>query len=94
MFAKKPVEKTGLEIAIDRLLNELEDHTAESEDYATMVDQLAKLHKLKEDEKPSRVSPDTLISVGGSLTGILLIVMYEQKNVLGSKALNFAQKLL
>jgi hypothetical protein len=63
------------------------------EAYASLVDQLVKLHKLKEDEKPSRVSHDTLITAGANLLGIVLIVGHERAHIISSRAKDFVLKL-
>lgn len=43
--------------------------------------------------KPSwSVSPDTVLTVAGSLAGILLIISYEKADILASKALGFVLK--
>ena len=92
-YSKKPVEKTELEQAISEVLFELHGFGSESDEYAQMVDQLTKLHALKECEKPARITPDTLLLVGGNILGIFLILTYERANVVTSKALNFLFKL-
>lgn len=93
MFApKSPREKTGLEIAIDNVLAEMQGFTADTKEYAQMADQLEKLYKLKEIDKPERVSPDTLALIAGNLSGILLIIGYERAHVIGSKALSLLLK--
>ena len=89
MIPRAPREKTGLETAIDTALSELASFDAHSEEYSTIVDQIAKLHELKEAEKPSRVSRDVLITVGGNLLAVAFIVGYERSNVVTSKALAF-----
>jgi hypothetical protein len=93
IIKRLPAEKTGLEKAIDEILREMETLNADDDAYATMVDQLTKLHKLKECEKPSQVSKDTWAIVGGHVLGIALIVFYEKSNVVTSKALNLLFKL-
>ncbi len=94
MFLKKPTtEKSGLETIIDEHLAKMQDIIIDPDEYATMVLQLDTLYKLKEIDKPERISKDTLAIIAGNIAGILLIVSYEQKNVLTSKAINFIQKL-
>jgi hypothetical protein len=94
VFTKKPKpEKTELDKAIDELFLEMRGFTAETEEYAAMVDQLLKLYALKSKDEKSRLSPDTMLIVAGNLVGIVMIVAYEQKNVATSKALNFITKL-
>ena len=59
----------------------------DTEEYPRLMDNLERLVRLKE-IKP-RVSPDTMAIVVGNLFGILIIVAYEQKHVMVSKALGF-----
>lgn len=39
-----------------------------------------------------KISPDTLLVVGGNLLGILLILNFEKAEIVTSKALNFVLK--
>ena len=91
--SEDPHEKSGLEEAIDDVLARMKDMTPEEEDYAKCVDQLSKLHKLKEDEKPSRVSPDTMVTAGANILGIVLIVGHERAHIITSKVKDFVLKL-
>lgn len=91
--SKDPHEKSGLEDAIDAVLADMKTHDTTSDEYAACVKQLAKLHKLKEDEKPSRVSPDTLVVAGANLLGIVLVVGHERAHIITSKARDFVLKL-
>ncbi len=59
------------------------------EEYAAMTDQLVKLYGLKKVEDPKKIDPNTLLTVGGNLTGILMIVGHERANVITSKAVQF-----
>jgi hypothetical protein len=93
MFARKKPEKTRLDQAIDTLLGRIVENDYEPEETAKMVGQLEKLHKLKELETPWRPSPDTVLTVAGSVLGIVLILGYERANVVTSKALAFVLKL-
>lgn len=93
MFNPPLREKTGLEKAIDDLLSEMDAVTADSPEYAKMVEHLVKLHQMKTEERPRRVSPDTLFTVLANLGGILILVGYEQKHVITSKALPFIRRL-
>lgn len=54
--------------------------------YAKMVVFLDRLHEIKAKTSRVRVSPDTIALIAGNLLGILLIIMYEQKHVMTSKA--------
>jgi len=92
MFRSKSHEDSGLEKAIEGLLSEMKGFTADTEEYAKMADQLEKLYKLKEIDKPERVKPDTLAIIAGNLLVAVVIVTYESKNIVTSKALSFLQK--
>lgn len=94
MTIQRPTEKTGLEKAIDDVLNEMSTLTAETEEYARMVDQLAKLHAMKTADSRPRVSPDTLATIAANLTGILIIVSHERAHIITTKALGFVKKLV
>ena len=93
MFNKPRSEEEGLQKAIDELLIEMELHSATSDEYANMADQLSKLYSLKEFDSKRRVSPDTLAVVIGNIIGIGMIVGHERAHVVTSKALNFIMKL-
>lgn len=93
MFKRTQNEKTGLEKAIEELHIEMNSVTADTEQYSKMADQLVKLYKLREFDSPKKVSPDTLVLVGGNLLGIALIVGHERAHVVTSKALSFVLKL-
>lgn len=93
MFPKpKPKPPTLLEKEIERVMHSLSNHMIDSEEYSKMVDQLAKLHKLKEEEKPSQVHPDTWAMIGANLVGIMLIIRHEHVNVISSKAMGLVMK--
>lgn len=92
---RTPIEKSGIDIAIEDVLSEMKGFTADQDEYATMVDQLTKLHALKMCEKPApmRVSPDALVVTVGNLLGVAMILQYERFHVVTSKAMLFVTKL-
>lgn len=83
----------GLEEVIATATQELKGHDAHSAQFATIVDQLTKLHAIQDKKSSNRVSKDTLAVVAGNLAGIVLILHYEQLHPVVSKALSFAGKL-
>lgn len=87
MFSRKEKPTDPLDKAIEDLLYQMSTYDGFTNEYVIMADQLTKLYAIKE-KKNDRVSLDTLATVGGNLAGILLIVNYEQANVLTSKALS------
>lgn len=77
---------------IDKVLLEMQENGVETEEYATALRHLETLTKLRDDEKPKRVSADTVWVVAGNILGILAIVAYEQKHVMTTKATGFILK--
>jgi len=71
---------------IARVTDDMEMYGPESEEYSTSMAYLERLHALKAESKPERVSRDTIALVVGNIIGILVIVAYEQKHVMTSKA--------
>lgn len=92
-----PEEPTKLEEVLDKLLDLMIDAEPNSEEYATMADQLVKLYKLKEVDSNAtakkRLSPDTLAVIMGNLAGIGLVLGYERVGVVSSKAFGLVMKL-
>ena len=89
------IEPTPLDDAIARLFNSLQGMDPESEEYSNTADQLVKLYKLNDESKSKkRVSPDTLASLIGSLSGIVTILVFEKSgHIIVTKALGFVTKL-
>lgn len=93
MFTTEPKPKSGLEKAIDKLLLEMSELHADDDKYAQMVKQLTKLHKLKENEKPKRVDPNTLMTVFANVAAVLVVVNHERAHVITTKALQFVNRV-
>lgn len=84
-----PKEKTRLDIEIDKLVLALGDHKATSVEYEKIVEQLNRLMKIRQENRPARVSPDTWAMIGANILGIAMITWFERGNVVTSKALGF-----
>ena len=93
MLKRTKRESSGLEKAIDQILLEMQGYTCDEPEYNAMTDQLDKLYKLKEIDKPKRVSQDTLVLIAGNVFITLMIVAYEQKSIMTTKAPQFWSKL-
>lgn len=78
-----------LDKAIEEALRMLD---SESDDYIQMIEGLERLYQLKE-KSNSRISPDTLATIGAHLIGILLILNHERLHVVSTKALPLVRKL-
>jgi hypothetical protein len=89
-FAKEPSQ---LDIALNRAYAALSNLQETDEQYAQILDHIVKLHKMKNDERTSQVSPDTWATIGANLVGILLIIRHEHVNVITSRAMNLVTKL-
>lgn len=74
---------------IDAVLVELQSEKPDSERYSSLLIQLDRLTQLKDRERINKVSADTAWMVAGNLIGILIIVAYEQKHIIGSRGVNF-----
>lgn len=80
--------------AINQITDEMQSVTADSPEFAKMVDQLVTLYKAlpPTKEKEPKVKWDTLATVGGNLLGIAMILGFERAGVITSKALGFVMK--
>lgn len=87
-----PQTKTLVEKELDVLFKELRDCSTINEEYNALLDRIVKLHKLQVDERPQRVSPDTLVLAGTNLLGILMILSHERLSVITSKAMSLVLK--
>lgn len=88
-FTKK--EETALDVLVTDLLSRMAKLDPYSEEYTELMNALERLYKLKTVEQPKQVSGDTVALIVGNLVGIVIVVAYEQKHVITSKA--FAQIL-
>lgn len=93
MFAVFEKTDTKLEIALDRALAHLEGQKIDSAEYAKTLEHVIKLQKMREEEKPARLSADTKALIAANLTGILLIIRHENVNVITTKAMNLITKV-
>lgn len=91
MLPKSKIQ-SKLDEEIISSLDQLESHQNNPEAYAAIVDRIAKLHKLKTEERLQLPSLDTALVVGANIFGILWLTRYERENVINSKALGFVMK--
>jgi uncharacterized membrane protein YkvA (DUF1232 family) len=95
MFSKKTdITAQNLDKEIENLLATMEtmDRLRDAE-YPKMVELLAKLYALRNDNTPKRMSPDAKATIAANLAGIILILGHERAHIVTSKALSFVQKL-
>lgn len=77
---------------IEKLRTELNTYDVDSEEYRVALGYLERVMELKTQPRHGRVTPDTMAHVIGTLLGIVIIVAYEQKHVMTSKAFGFGIK--
>lgn len=77
----------ALDEQIEAVLNEMREVGVTSEEYPTLMRYLEQLNEIKAKQRRDPVSRDTIALIVGGMIEVLIIVAYEQKNVLTSKAL-------
>ena len=87
-----PKTNTYVDGEISRVVLALQNHAPTSEEYGSALEKLSKLHKIRQEEKPDRVSSDTIASVAANLLVVALIIRHEHLNVITSKAMSFVTK--
>lgn len=77
--------------------NMIEDGDPASERYTSLLRNLSEVERLKKEARIKRLSeridPNVVISAGGSLAGILLVIRAEKWAVLTSKAFGLISKI-
>ena len=81
-----------LDEEIERVIRTLPSDTIGSQEYAKKVDMLTKLYALRKDTKTSKLSKDTMATVGANLIGIFMILKHERFHPITSKAMQFVVK--
>ena len=90
MFDKTPsLSEVAEEEALKYML---EEHLPGSPEYKAVLDDIKTLHSLNQ-KKRWVPSPDAVLSAFASVSGILLILNYEQLHPVVSKAVGFVSKI-
>jgi hypothetical protein len=89
MFTLKPIHEDKLNDAIAAALDTLNAEEQDSQLYNEALAHLEKLYAFRAQSAMKPVDPNTVLGVAGNLAGVLLIIKYEQINVITSKALSF-----
>lgn len=87
MFA--PKVNTYVDNEISRTITVLQGHEPNSKEYGETLEQLQKLQKIRQEEKPDRLSTDAMFQGFVSILGIGLILQHEHLHPITSKALSF-----
>lgn len=91
-FKFKTTKPEPLDEILDDALAQLKEIKVSDPNYPAIMGHVHDLYKLKEQNAPKRVSPDTIAMVVGNLAGVALIVFHEQAHVVSTKALGFVLK--
>lgn len=81
---------------IGKLVDELDKETVDKASTLNEIDVLSRsAERLDDDRKVTDViSIDTLIKSGVSIAGLLMILRYEQTDIITTKGLDFVKRLL
>jgi hypothetical protein len=71
---------------IERVILQMEEVQVDSDEYSRLMTSLERLTKLKGDNKPQQVSPDTVLLVCGNLAGVILVLGHERFHVITTRA--------
>jgi hypothetical protein len=85
-------KQSVLDEPIAKVLTRMNEIGPDNQEYAEFVKHLDRLIEMKADERRSRIDPNTVVIVLGNLLGILVIIAYEQKHVMVSRALGFVNR--
>ena len=92
LFTKQD-KRTSIDKEIDRVVEVMSITTSDSKEYKEMAVNLELLMKGRSYNKDNtKISKDVLVTGVFSILSILIIVGYEQANVMASKALGFVVK--
>jgi hypothetical protein len=87
----KERKENPLEVQIAAVYRKMEVTEVDSPEFDTLLKGLERLLALKEKERPKRVSRDTVWQVLGSIGGILVIVIYENRHVITTRGFNWVR---
>lgn len=94
MFGISKQEEGKLDEIVDRVLADMKQYGPDSPEFPELLKTLEKLYQLKSvDETHKQVSPDVIFTVLGNVACVLVIVAYEQKHVISSRAMTFIARL-
>ena len=92
MFGKTDGFDLSLDRQITSVFESMTETTPDAEEYKELLTHLNELMALRHNRKKPRVSSEAVLMVAGNLLGILIIVAYEQKHVMTSRAKDFILK--
>lgn len=92
LFTRPNSNEANLQDEINSILETMASEEPNTPKYTMEAENLEKVCQAKSYEHNSKVDVNTVISVAGSLVGIILILNYEKLGIVTSKALSFVTK--
>jgi hypothetical protein len=87
------VKQSKLDETIDKVLEEMAEFSPDTSEYNKLLDHLERLTALQAKETwTRRIDPNTVVVALGNLGVVGMIIAYEQKHVMVSKALGMLQR--
>lgn len=81
-----------LDEPIADILSKMNETEKDSEEYKNLLFNLSSLMEMKSNERPNRVTADTLVMAGANLLGVLIITSYDRVGNASQKALNWVAR--
>lgn len=78
--------KEQIDLEIQHVLRKLEELSPDSNEYAMAATNLKVLCEARSKKPWQLIEPEVLVTVAANIIGILLVLHYEQVNVVSSKA--------
>lgn len=75
-----------------RLLDDMDEYGPEAPEFNTCLGYWERIERVKAETRRPRISPDTVAIVLGNLLVPVIIIAYEQKHVMVSKAKDYIMK--
>lgn len=85
-------KRKQLDIEIAEVTRSLIGVSPASDEYVRIASSLEQLYKIRNLTVENRIKMDTIAMIGANLLGIVLILKYEEFDVISSKAMSFVMK--
>lgn len=95
MFSKQK-QKSLIDERIDEILVKMQNYDQYSDDYKSMADNLKTLSEVRDNlkDKRCRLDPNVILNGLFAFAQIIVILMYEERHVIRSKATSFMTRLI
>lgn len=94
MFNRKTSQTDEkLEVVMEDLLTQMHSDTGDSEGYKYMTDNFVKLYDARTNRARNRISNEAVVTIASNLGVAAIVIAFEQKHVITTKALTFMSKI-